>query len=112
METLSELYRQFLQVGLLTLREAIGSGDRRWADAEIELLHNVPSLLCESNVERHRYYWFGERQHYLDWLAASDNRDAQSRMATYYQPIWREMEPALAEMFLLADERAKAPAVK
>jgi hypothetical protein len=59
---LNVLYSGLLGYGLAGLREAVDSSDLDWARAEIELLHNVPSLLDETNVERHRYFWLTERR--------------------------------------------------
>ena len=70
----------------------------------MEMLHNVPSLLGEENVERHRYYWFSERQHFIDWVSASGRDEAKSRMRTFYEPIWREMEPLVCDLIALSEQ--------
>jgi hypothetical protein len=98
MDRLATLYGKLLGFGFISIREAIHSQDDEWANAEVELLHNVPSLLEESNVERHRYFWFTEREHYLDWLRTSGRERPQSRMKIYYEPIWQEMEPILLDI--------------
>lgn len=64
-----------------------------------ELLHNVPSLIDESNAERHKYFWFKERTHYISWASAPGRENAKARMETYYQAIWNEMEPVVAKLF-------------
>ena len=93
MTPLDSAYASLLQVGFIGLRKAIDSGKREWIDAEIEMLHNIPSLIGEENVARHRYYWFKERVHYVDWACAPGRTEAISHMRTYYEPIWNEMEP-------------------
>jgi hypothetical protein len=98
MNELDRLYAQLMQVGLLVLRQAFESGDQAWTRAEIELLHNIPSLLGEEKIDRHRYFWSQERDHYLDWLSANGSVEARSRMRTYYEPIWKEMEPLVAQL--------------
>lgn len=98
MSELDSLYARLLQVGLLALRQAIESGNQAWARAEIELLHNIPSLLGEENIERHRYFWSQERDQYLDWLSSHGSVEAHSRMRTYYEPIWKEMEPLVTHL--------------
>jgi len=98
-EELSVLYGRLLQVGFVVLRQAAHCGDDDWVKAEIELLHNVPSLLAETNLERHRYFWFTERNRYIEWVSAPGRDGPKSRMLTFYEPIWREMEPALLRMF-------------
>jgi hypothetical protein len=62
------------------------------------LLHNVPSLLGEKNIERHRYFWFQERAHYIEWVSDAGNELAKSRMRTFYEPIWEEMESTVLEL--------------
>jgi hypothetical protein len=82
-------------VGFIVLRQAIDSGDRTWLNAELELLHNIPSLIDEPNLERHRYFWNTERPYYLESLKSSGNVEAESRMRTFYAPVWKEMEPEM-----------------
>lgn len=98
MVTLDKLYANLLAVGFVVMRQAAESNDRDWLDAEFELLHNVPSLIGESNVERHRYFWSKERTHHIEWASAPGREEAKSRMLTYYKPIWDEMEPLVAQL--------------
>lgn len=95
MEELNTFYCQLLHLGFIVLRQAVHSGDSEWIRAEIDLLHNLPSLIGESNLERHRYFWFAERDLYIKRISALGRDDANSRMRTYYEPIWLEMEPVL-----------------
>jgi hypothetical protein len=103
-DQLNSHYARLLSLGFVVLRQAADSHDHEWLNAELEMLHNVPTLIDEANIERHRYYWFAERQHYIDWTSAPGREDAKSRMLTYYEPIWREMAP-------LIDELAKAQCI-
>jgi hypothetical protein len=96
METLNRYYAQLLNVGFIVLRQAIDAKDWEWAQAEHRFLHNIPSLLNESNVERHRYFWCQERELYLEWTNSA-GPEPKSRMLTYYAPILREMESAVQE---------------
>ena len=107
MNDLDLLYGKLLSLGFVVLRQAVDSGNREWIEAEVEMLHNIPSLLGEQNVERHRYYWFTERSHYIDWTGAAGREVARSRMQTFYQPIWQEMEPLILELLEPADRREK-----
>lgn len=95
LDRLDDLYARTLQVGMIVLRQAIESGNREWIDAELELLHNVPSLLGEANKRRHRYFWDKERTSYIAWVSAPGREEAKSRMLTYHEPIWNEMEAVL-----------------
>jgi hypothetical protein len=101
MNELDALYARLMQVGLIVLKEAAHAGDREWLAAELEMLHNVPSLMGEEKIERHRYFWFSERQAYIDWASAPGRDRAKSRMLTFYAPIWQDMEPLIAEMLQL-----------
>ncbi len=97
MDQLNELYARLLHFGLLALREAIALGDFEWAKAETEFLHNIPSLIGEKNIRRHRYFWNAERDLYIAWVNACGRERVQSRMRTYYVPVWGEMQPILLE---------------
>ena len=99
MNDLDALYAKLLSLGFVVMKQAVARGDREWLDAELEMLHNVPSLLSEENYTRHQYYWHQERQHYIDWVSAPGREEAKSRMLTFYEPIWQEMEPLLTELF-------------
>jgi len=99
MSRLSELYAELLSVGFLVLRQAVDAHDNGWIRAEVEMLHNVPSLMDEENVERHRYSWLSERPAYIEWASAPGRETAKSRMRTFYEPVWSEMEPLLDELF-------------
>jgi hypothetical protein len=97
MTQLQSLYAQILEVGFLVLRLAYESGDREWVEAELELLHNVPSLLRDDNKKRHQYFWCKERARYIGWVSEPGRNEAKSRMLTYYNPIWSEMEPLMKQ---------------
>jgi hypothetical protein len=92
LNALDPLYRELLKLGFMVLRQAAEADDAAWIAAEIELLHNVPSLIGEANPKRHEYFWQQERMAYLEWVNAPGRELQRSRMATYYEPIWKEME--------------------
>jgi hypothetical protein len=96
-EALNACYANLLHIGFIVLSQALGAKDLEWAEAERELLHNIPSLLNESNPERHKYFWLVERERYIEW-ASNAGSEQRSRMLTYYAPIWREMEPLVQEL--------------
>ena len=98
MDRLNALYARFLGFGMLSVREALASKDYEWAEAEVELLHNLPSLIGESNSKRHRYFFNVERQHYLRWAQASGREVVQRRVCVYYEPLWREMESIILKL--------------
>ncbi len=91
MSKLDEAYKMLLNVGFIVLRDAVQSKSSEWIKAEIEMLHNIPSLIGESNAQRHKYYWLQERKSYMDWMAQDGSEYAKSRMQTFYEPIWNSM---------------------
>jgi hypothetical protein len=98
MNDLDTLYARLLHFGFIFLQNAADSKDQDWLNAQLEMLQNVPSLIGESNTHRHQYYWTQERQTYIDWASAPGREAARSRMLTYFEPIWLEMEPLIVEL--------------
>jgi hypothetical protein len=98
MAELDPLYAQFLTVGFVVMRQAVESGNSDWIDAEMELLHNVPSLIGEGNAKRHKYFWSKERARYIEWVSTPGREWQKSRMLTYYEPIWDEIEPLVTRL--------------
>ncbi len=92
MATRDQLYCQMLALGFIVLRQALDSCDPDWIEREIELLHNVPSLIGETNIERHEYFLKQERRHYEEWASARDREPQKSLMVIYYVPIWEQMD--------------------
>ncbi|MBI1322547.1 hypothetical protein GC170_05100 [bacterium] len=91
MDELSGLYVEHLRFGLMLTKNAMDSGNFEWARAEIELNHNIPSLIEESNIKRHSYFWNQERMSYIEWVSEPGRETAYSKMRTYYDPLWKEM---------------------
>jgi len=92
LDELSGLYVEHLRFGLMLAKNAMDSGDFEWARAEIELNHNLPSLIEETNFKRHSYFWNKERTTYVEWASGPGHETAASKMRTYYLPLWKEME--------------------
>jgi len=92
-------FAQLLHIGFVVMRTAFASGDRACLEIELEHLHNNPSLIGETNVRRHRYYWEKERTYYLERLTALCSPEASSRMRTFYEPTWNEMRPEMERIF-------------
>ena len=95
---LNALYRDLLNSGFIILRQAAEDQDAEWLSVELEFLHNIPSLIGEENVKRHQYFWNCERTAYIAWISSSGTERQKSRMTTYYEPIWRQMEPLIEQM--------------
>lgn len=97
MSELDDLYKQMLACGFLILRRAADVGDVAWLRSEITLLHNVPSLIGESNRLRHKHFWEHERIAYLDWSRSHGHAAQRSAMDTYYGPLWEQMASLLMD---------------
>jgi hypothetical protein len=98
MKSLDAHYLSLLQMGLLTLRHTTKTCDHIWTRLEVEFLHNVPTLVGETNVTRHLYFWQNEREMYLERLSAISNTEAKLRMVRFYEPIFREMQPIIDDL--------------
>ena len=106
MEELDPYYFELIRRGLPSLQKIIVYVENYdWAKIEAQMLHNIPSLIGEKNLERHRYYWFVEREWYLKDLAALKHDEsfpepdyAVSCMEVFYMPIWKEMEPIVLRL--------------
>lgn len=93
MDQLQKLYIRILHTGLIVIRTAIEMEHNEWADVEINFLHNIPSLLNETNIHRHRYFWEQERPYYLERINELELDDDITGMRPFYDDILKEMEP-------------------
>jgi hypothetical protein len=97
MDAINQYYVRLLHLGFIVLRQAIDAKDWEWADREREFLHNIPSLINEPNIKRHEHFWNNERPMYVEWVNKRGG-DAKSRMLTYYEPTFCEMDTAIQEL--------------
>ena len=86
-----QIYLRLLHLGLLAIREATADANLEWAGAEAEFLHNIPSLIGETKVERHKYFWNVERVMYLEWISAHGGEKQKFRLDTRYQTVLKEL---------------------
>jgi hypothetical protein len=83
------IYLQILHVGLLRLRDAARLGYVEYCANEAEHLHNVPSLIGETNEHRHEFYLEKERPYYLERLDLSiPGMDFTLRR---YEELWQRL---------------------
>jgi hypothetical protein len=68
LQTRQQAYATLLHHGLIAIRSFAWDGRVKLCEIEADHLHNIPSLLEESNEARHRYYLEAERTSYLDRL--------------------------------------------
>lgn len=85
-------YLQILQHGLVMLRNALDGGESGIARIEADHLHNIPTLLNETNENRHLYYIQEERGLYLARLRVFGTTafltEYLESMATFYSEPW------------------------
>jgi hypothetical protein len=84
------IYLKILKVGLVSLRNAAYSGNTQYWIIEAEHLHNLPSLVGESNESRHEYYFDAERHSYLESVDRS-MPEVRYTLARYDE-LWCELE--------------------
>jgi hypothetical protein len=88
---LDALYLSLLRYGLLLIREALWRGNAEWAKAETEHLHEIPTLIGSANVHRHLDYLQRMRVVYLEFVQSADLSDLNTRVESYYRPVWKQM---------------------
>ncbi len=90
-DEIDSIYKLILSVGLTHLRDLCLRGLAAEAAVETEHLHNIPSLIGELNIERHKYYWFSERKRYLDSLSLLNN-EPFAFIVKIYRVQWGKLE--------------------
>jgi len=85
-----EIYIKILHFRLLSLRDASFRGDVEYWKIESDHLHNIPSLIGETNQLRHDYYFEKEKTHYLDSVITGQN-EIDFTLARYHE-FWSELE--------------------
>lgn len=89
-----QIYACILEQGLLRLRDSALLGLIEYCAIEAEHLHNLPSLLGESNERRHEYYFEKERPFYLERV----DRSVPGIEFTLrrYEECWQQLSELLA----------------
>ena len=85
-----QVYLQILSFGLLCLREAAIVGNLKQVAVEADHLHNLPSLIGESNVLRHAHYLDHERMLYPERVDRSVPR--VDFTIHRYTELWQELQ--------------------
>jgi hypothetical protein len=85
-----EAYERVLSIGLLAIRDvAARRGQADVCEVEADHLHNIPSLLDETNEHRHVYYAVHERGLYLARIRASADETYLDRTVKLYEEPWK-----------------------
>jgi hypothetical protein len=82
-------YLELLHHGLVLLRNLAHAGQLELCRIEADHLHNLPTLVGESNEYRHEYYLRDERGLYLQRLRESGAVEHLHRAAVWYSDAWR-----------------------
>ncbi|TWT47211.1 hypothetical protein Pla111_08230 [Botrimarina hoheduenensis] len=85
------IYIELLRNGLLVLRQAIEHRDFDWAFAEVEFLHNLPTLIGELNEERHAYFKDQECELYDSRIAKLKCERARRNPKVFYADLLEEL---------------------
>jgi hypothetical protein len=95
MSDLDRLYLELLYHGLVSLRNASHQGDLELCKAESEYLHEVPSLIGETNRHRHLYQAGAARQAFLHWVESSGRQDVRDFLRVWLEPLWEQIDRLL-----------------
>jgi hypothetical protein len=95
MSELDGLYILILQSGLAAIRNAARNGDLEYCAIESEHLHEIPSLIGEPNILRHRYYATQARPVYLEWAMQNNRENVRVLVDYFYSKPWKRMDVIL-----------------
>jgi hypothetical protein len=87
-------YLDLLHHGLVLLRNSAHCGRLDLCRIEAEHLHEIPTLIGETNEHRHLYYLRGTRGLYLQNLRELCAVEYLERMAVWYAEPWRVLATA------------------
>lgn len=90
---LDRLYVQTLHHGLMLLKNTLRVRGPDWSYALADFLHNIPSLIGETNA--HRYFWDAERTFFIERVNSLDSDEANSEVRIHFGPIWEAMGPLI-----------------
>lgn len=87
-------YLNLLHYGLVLLRIFARGGRLEFSPIEAEHLHEIPTLIGETNEHRHVYYLRGTRALYLQQLRALGDAVYLEQVAVWYSEPWRVLAHA------------------
>jgi hypothetical protein len=101
------IYLEFLKIGLNSVRNYHNSFPK-YAEIEIDHLHNIPDYLNDRNEKRHLYYWDGERCLYIQRMGdfGFDKMENFKYVLNIYNNLWIK----LGEMYAAQQGDAPEPA--
>jgi hypothetical protein len=87
-------YLALLHRGLVMIRNHAHAGHLDLCRIEADHLHNIPTLLAETNEHRHVCYIEGERGQYLERLRELGATEYLERVSIWYSEPWRVLAAA------------------
>jgi hypothetical protein len=82
-------YLDLLHSGLVLLRNFARGGRLEFCPVEAEHLHEIPTLIGETNERRHVYYLRGTRGLYLQQLRVLGDAAYLEQVSIWYSGPWR-----------------------
>jgi len=82
-------YLDLLHHGLVMVRNFAHGGQLELCRIEADHLHNIPTLLGETNEHRHVYYILQERGLYLERLRELGAAEYLRQVSIWYSESWR-----------------------
>ncbi len=95
MTDLDRLYITILHRGLVSVRDASRNGDLELCKAESEYLHEIPSLIGETNMLRHIYQKKTVRKVFLEWIKKNGRDDVLDFVQTWLAHEWGQIDAIL-----------------
>jgi hypothetical protein len=95
MNELDQLYIAVMYRGLISLRNASSVGDLELCTAESEYLHEIPSLIGETNIYRHIYQATKARSAFLEWAEQHGRNDVLEFMNAWFASEWKQIDRIL-----------------
>lgn len=92
MRTRDDVYLDILSFGLLVIRAEATKGNVEACMIEADHLHNIPSLIGETNQSRHQYYFDLERTLYIDRCEKLASTEEAKFALKRYRELWAELE--------------------
>ena len=84
-----QAYLDLLHRGMVMVRNLAERGQLELCRVEADHLHNIPTLLGESNERRHVFYIVKERGLYLQRLRELSATEYLESVAIWYSGPWR-----------------------
>lgn len=81
-------YLDVLHIGLIMVRNFAHDGQLDVCRIEADHLHNIPTLIGESNEHRHVYYILQERGLYLQRLRELGATEYLEQVLSWYSEPW------------------------